>query len=180
MALKGARKITDGTNIEFFGNTAMTAAEKGEVVVFDGQDGAGAFGSGVSRDDNTATVSLVISADGGSGQRVAGLLLNDVVNYDLTRQHLNQHKDEVQAGGKVTLLRHGVVTTDMISGTPLPGIPAYFIYDITQSKAVVTPTKVVDGPSTESTASEDNTYRVGTFLSAEDSDGFATIEVNIP
>jgi Arc/MetJ family transcription regulator len=40
-----------------------------------------------------------------SGKVPVGLLLNDMVNIDLTRQHLNQHKDEVQKGGKVTLLK---------------------------------------------------------------------------
>ena len=53
-----------------------------------------------------------------SGAYPLGVLLNDMVNLDLTRQHLNQHKDEVQKGGKITILRKGYVVTDAISGTP--------------------------------------------------------------
>ena len=55
-----------------------------------------------------------------------GILLNDVVNKDLTRTHLNQHKDEVQKGGKVTVLRKGYVVTNAITGQdPVAGSGAY-------------------------------------------------------
>ena len=50
-------------------------------------------------------------------EKPVGLLLNDVVNLDLTRQHINYAKDEVQQGSKVLLLRVGTVTTDQISGS---------------------------------------------------------------
>jgi ABC-type phosphate/phosphonate transport system ATPase subunit len=36
-----------------------------------------------------------------SGTKPAGLLLNDVVSLDLTRQHINWFRDEVQVGGNV-------------------------------------------------------------------------------
>jgi hypothetical protein len=60
-----------------------------------------------------------------SGAKPVGVLLNDVVNLDLTRQHINWHKDEVQQGGKVTLLQVGQVTTDSVTGAIAAGEPAY-------------------------------------------------------
>ena len=77
-------------------------------------------------DDSLAVVTTVIANP--SGQKPAGLLLNDVVNLDLTRQHINWHKDEVQTGSKVALLRQGQVTTNsVVSGVaPTIGEDAYF------------------------------------------------------
>ena len=92
-----------------------------------------------------------------------GVLLNDVVNYDLTRQHINWHKDEVQAGGKVTLLRQGQVTTNYI----LPGaIPS------AGSGAFLAVSGYIGTSST-------NSVKIGTFLSAKDSDGYAKVSVNL-
>ena len=81
-------------------------------------------GSGAALDQAGAKVSYVADA---SGAVHAGLLLNDMVNLDLTRQHINWHKDEVQKGGKVTLLTQGNVVTNMIypGDTPTAGGLAY-------------------------------------------------------
>ena len=54
-------------------------------------------GSGASLDNGNAVVTYAADP---SGKVPLGLLINDMVNIDLTRQHLNQHKDEVQKGGK--------------------------------------------------------------------------------
>ena len=63
-------------------------------------------GSGASLDNGT----VVTYAAAPSGKVAVGVLLNDMVNIDLTRQHLNQHKDEVQKGGKVLFsLRVGLL-----------------------------------------------------------------------
>ena len=75
-------------------------------------------GSGVAMDDANAKVTARNAA--ASGSKPVGVLLNDVVNLDLTRQHINFHQDEVQKGSKVTLLQIGQITTDNISGTPAP------------------------------------------------------------
>lgn len=58
-----------------------------------------------------------------------GVLLNDVVDLDLTRRHINHHKDEVQAGGKVTLLKKGWVALSGVQGEPEVGKTAYFTED---------------------------------------------------
>ena len=153
MALKSDR-IELLTDISFFMNTT---AERGGVA---GIAVGGTAGSGVSMDDANAVVAYVAAV---SGTRPLGVLLNDVVNLDLTRQHINWHKDEVQVGGKVTLLRNGQVTTDrLVSGiTPTAGTPAYV------------------GASGLIGTSSTNAVQIGTFLSGKDSDGYAKVSVNI-
>jgi hypothetical protein len=150
MALKSDR-IELLTDISFFMNTT---AERGGVV------SAVTSGSGVSMDDANAVVAYAAAA---SGANPVGVLLNDVVDLDLTRQHINWHKDEVQVGGKVTVLRQGQVTTDrLVSGvTPTVGAPAYV------------------GASGLIGTSSTNAVQIGSFLSAKDADGYAKVSVNI-
>ena len=153
MALKSDR-IELLTDISFFMNTT---AERGGIA---GIAVGGTAGSGVSMDDASAVVAYVAAV---SGTRPLGVLLNDVVDLDLTRQHINWHKDEVQKGGKVTLLRVGQVTTNqLVSGiTPTAGTPAYV------------------GASGLIGTSSTNAVQIGTFLSAKDADGYAKVSVNI-
>lgn len=150
MALKPDR-IEARTDISFFMNTV---AERGGVAsVVTG-------GAGVAMDDASAVVGYAASV---SGAVPVGILLNDVVNIDLTRQHINWYKDEMQVGGKVTLLRQGQVTTNMlVSGnTPSAGAPAYV------------------GPNGLLSTASTNAARVGTFLSSKDADGYVKVDVNI-
>ena len=98
-----------------------------------------------------------------------GILLNDVVNKDLTRTHLNQHKDEVQKGGKVTVLRKGWVVTDRIAGSPVAGNVAYV-----QGTGLITNHMYPD------TAQASGNLAIGRFLSSPDEDGYAKVEVNLP
>jgi len=168
MALKPDRKYTIGTDITAFMNET---GEKGEVLVYS------TGGSGAGMDDDSEVVTTP-SADP-SGERLAGVLLNDVVNLDLTRQHINWHKDEVQLGGKITLLRQGEIVTNVIDTgvTPTIGAPAYYAAGAITSGGTtqgwITTTKVTDN-------GEDNdVYRVGTFKTIKDSDGYARVEVNI-
>lgn len=148
MALKPDR-IEHLTDISFFMNTT---AERGGVASFV------TGGVGVSMDDADAVVAYAAAV---SGSVPAGILLNDVVDLDLTRQHINWHKDEVQVGGKVTLLRVGQVTTDKVTGNPSAGDAAY-----------------VGVSGTVSTTST-NAVKIGTFLSGKDADGYAKVAVNI-
>ena len=115
MALKPDR-IEAYTDVSFFMNET---GERGGIVVHS------TAGSGSAMDDSNAVVEYATSQ---SGTNPAGLLLCDVVDLDLTRQHINWHKDEVQKGSKVTILRQGFVVTDMIvSGvSPTAGDPAYY------------------------------------------------------
>lgn len=162
MALKGDRYELR-TDISFFmlvpNPTGTLAAERGRIVVH------GTSGSGAAMDQAKANV--VIPTGGTSGTYPAGLLLNDVVNLDLTRQHINWHRDEVQNGNKVTLAREGFWVTNMIHGSPTAGQNAYF--DVS---GYLTPTNPA-GANTGFPGS------VGRFLSAPDADGYAKVDIMI-
>lgn len=151
MALKGDR-VEHLTDVSYFLSQGVTT--RGRIVVHN------TGGSGVALDDGNALVQ--VPTGGVSGTEPAGLLLNDVVNLDLTRQHYNMHKDEVQLGGKVTLLRRGWVVTNVVSGTPTIGADAYY------------------NLSGELTATDPgNSTKVGKFLSLVDADGYAKVDINI-
>lgn len=152
MALKPDR-VELLTDVSFFMNT--TAERGGVVSVVTATSGVG-----VSMDDANAVVAYAAVA---SGAKPVGLLLNDVVDLDLTRQHINWHKDETQVGGKVTVLRQGQVTTNMLVAgtTPSAGADAYV------------------GASGLIGTSSTNAVKVGQFLSAKDTDGYVKVSVNL-
>ena len=154
MALKPDR-IETQTDVSFFMNS--TATRGGIASISTG-------GSGVAMDDAGAVVAY---ATAGSGAKPVGVLLNDVVNLDLTRQHINWHKDEVQQGGKVSLLQIGQVTTDRVTGAIAAGSPAFV-----GASGLFTATAPTDIDS------ELAQHRVGTFLSSRDSDGYVKVAVN--
>jgi hypothetical protein len=151
MALKPDR-IEHLTDVSFFMNTAE---ERGGVVsVVTATSGVGA-----SMDDANAVVAYAAAA---SGAKPIGILLNDVVDLDLTRQHINWYKDEVQKGGKVTVLRQGVVVTDKVAGTPSAGADAF-----------------VANSGVISTTQASGAVKIGQFLSSKDADGYAKVSVNL-
>ena len=158
MALKTDRSTLQ-TDISFFMNEAATRG--GVAVISTG-------GSGASMDNGTA---LVTYAALPSGQVPMGVLVNDMVDIDLTRQHLNQHKDEVQKGGKVTLLAKGWVVTSNLEGTdPNAGDVAYLAHSGNLASSNI------GGDSTISGAR----LVVGRFLSDVDEDGYAKVYVDLP
>ena len=148
MALKGDRNVLE-TDISFFINVT---AEKGQLLCVSTQ------GSGAAMDNSS---SLATTA---SGTNVPlGIVLNDVVNIDQTRQHINWHKDEVQQGGKVTILSKGTVVTDQITGTPTAGMVAY-----------------LNTGGTVGAQAHGESLAVGRFLSTKDADGYAKVAINLP
>ena len=153
MALKSDR-LELQTDISFFYNAGT--ATRGCVVAH-----GSTAGSGAAMDQGANLCVKSTSAV------PVGILLNDVVNKDLTRTHLNQHKDEVQKGGKVTVLRKGYVVTNTIHGTPSAGDAAYAV------------AHSADGASAGDIATS-GTYQIGRFLSSKDEDGYAKVEVNLP
>lgn len=148
MALKGDHEYF-ATEVGFFMNET---GNRGCVVTISGG------GSGAALDQALAVCTIPVN---GSGVPL-GILLNDVVNLDLTRYHLNFHKAEVQQGNKVCILRQGWVVTNSISGTPAVGNTAYFT-----GGGKVTP-------------SNTGSYPVGRFMSSMDEDGYAKVVVNLP
>ena len=156
MALKSDRSTLQ-TDISFFMNEAATRG--GVAVISTG-------GSGASMDNGSA---LVTYAAAPSGTAAMGLLINDMVSIDLTRQHLNQHKDEVQKGGKVTLLSKGWVVTSNLEGTdPNAGDVAYLAHSGNLSSSNI--------------GGDDSAEKmvVGRFLSDVDEDGYAKVFIDLP
>ena len=159
MALKSDRNEVE-TDISFFMN---------EVATRGGIASISTVGSGAAMAQAGA---LVTYAALPSGKIPVGLLVNDMVNIDLTRQHINQHKDEVQKGGKVTLLRKGYVVTNNIEGTtPTAGAPAYVAHSGNLSIADL---------SNDDTDADGSTRVVGRFLSTVDEDGYAKVYIDLP
>ena len=163
MALKSDRNELQ-TDISFFMNEVATRG--GVVSISTG-------GSGAAMDQGGALVTYTAA----SGKAPLGILLNDMVNVDLTRQHINQHKDEVQKGGKVSILKKGTIVTNMIDdaapdhGTAVTagqiayassGNAGYFSNQYTHDR------------------SEGKTMVVGRFVSTVDDEGYAKIEINLP
>jgi hypothetical protein len=149
MALKGDRNELD-TDISFFINET---AEKGEFLSIS------TAGSGAAMDNSNAVVTSIADA---SGALFAGVLLNDVVNIDQARYHINWQKDEVQQGGKVTLLRKGFIVTDQVFGTPTAGQDCYL------------------ANSGQCSATADAGHaKIGQFLSTLDANGYAKVAVNV-
>jgi hypothetical protein len=153
MALK-ADRIEKETDISYFMNEV---AERGGVVTLSGNGGSGA-----AMDQGVNLVTYLANPSGNFRQ--VGVLLNDVVNIDLTRQHLNQYKNEVQRGSKVTLLRKGYVVTNMIQGTPTSHSSAFVGHSGNFSAVSLSGHNGV----------------VGEFMTRRDQDGFAKVEVNFP
>lgn len=152
MALLAHRKHVD-SRIDFFMNET---AERGGVVSFS------TAGSGEANDQGGQLATYAASP---SGKVPIGILMNDIVNLDLTRQHLNWYKDEVQKNSKVTIWEKGEVLTNMIQ----PGITvgagdrAWL-----HASGYVANTGFLGGPV------------VGKFMSTKDENGFAKLEVNLP
>jgi hypothetical protein len=156
MALRPDRSREGLDHIDFFCND--TTALRGGIAVI--STGA----SGVALDNSSAVVTYAADP---SGKMALGVLMQDVVNYDLTTRDSNVHKQEVQTGGKVTVRDNCVVTTDRIfpGNTPTVGALAY----VTQS-GYITSTLAAEGVT--------KTPQVGRFLSTKDEDGFAKVHIN--
>ncbi len=147
-------------------HTCPTATQRGVVLT------EGTSGSGVGIGDSAGVADFPGGSTSASpsGYRVAGLLLNDMVNIDLTRYHLNFQKDEVQVGNRCTLLRKGRVTTNAIAGgvTPVVGDAAYLT-----TAGNLTNTKSTTGGLAA-------TPKVGEFRTGLDENGYATVDVQLP
>ncbi len=154
MALLAHRKSLD-SRIDFFMNET---AERGGIVSFS------TAGSGEANDQSQQ---LATYAANPSGAIPIGILMNDMVNLDLTRQHINWNKDEVQKGSKVTIWEKGEVLTNMIQpGVTITAGQEAFLH----ASGYVSNTNFLD----------QSNNRVGRFMSTKDENGFAKLEVNLP
>ena len=150
MALKADRQI-DSVEIGFYVNEV---AEKGLIVV------PLTAGSGIALDSslNVATV----SADA-SGVNPLGMLMNDFVSIDVTKQYLNYHKDQAVLGSKATIMTKGWAVTNKVTGTPSAG----------ETAVLAASGYVTDG--TDAVA----TPKVGKFRSSVNEDGFIRLYVDL-
>lgn len=153
MGLKGDRYIPDGgTTIDYFMDEV---AERGGCATYS------TGGSGAAFDQAEAVVTYAANP---SGKLPAGILLQDMVDLNLTKHHLNWHQDQLQKGGKVTLAKKGFVVTNMIVASTTPNV---------NSKAYVRESGLLGNTG----ASAD--LKVGTWGSKKDEDGYAKLHINI-
>ena len=159
MALKSDRHELQ-TDISFFMDEAAT---RGGVVVH-----GSTTGSGAAMDQGKAVVTYAAAP---SGKVPVGLLRNDMVDIDLTRQHVNWHKDEVARGGKVTLLTQGWVVTNSIEGAAgAAGGAAYLAHSGNLAASNIGGDDSMEGGDKV----------VGRFLSGADEDGYYKVSINLP
>jgi hypothetical protein len=152
MALKPYLQINPAdTYIDYFMNVV---GEKGQFVVHD------TAGSGEALDDANNVVAL---PTGDIGDTIpAGLLFSEVVDKDLTQNHLNVHKMEVQVGGKVCIAKRGSFLTNRLASGDTPTVGDALHYDD-------------NGDFTTTTTSP----KVGRFMGEVDADGYVKIDLNV-
>lgn len=152
MALKPLRHNVVDT-IDFF--VDATAIRGGIMSVKTGA-------SGMALDDGAAVVEYKAAA---SGANPVGLLLNDVVNDDLSQTHRNYLRDEVQVGEKCTLATQGTFATNMIMGAVSPTAGQTAFLDVS---GYITNADAGGNPP------------VGRWMSSKDENGYAKITISLP
>jgi len=150
MALKADRQI-DAVEIGYFINEV---AEKGLIVV------PLTAGSGIALDSAMNVATVAASA---SGNYPLGMLMNDFVSIDVTKQYLNYHKDQSILGSKATIMTKGWAVTNKVTGTPAGNQTAV----LTASGYVTTGTVSATTPA------------VGRFRSKVNADGFVRLYVDL-
>lgn len=160
MALK-ADRYEARTDISFYYNQGV--ADRGGVVVHGATAGSG---GAMDQGANLVRYKTAVAPSGSTlGDVPVGILLNDVVDKDLTRTHLNIYKDEVQLGNKVTILRGGYVVTNKLDAVTV--VAGQIAYASPVTAGNITNTGVL-------------AHAIGRFLSSKDADGYAKVEVNLP
>lgn len=155
MALKSDR-VNYGDDISYFWTGAV--AERGGIATIT------TAGSGAAMDQSAAVAGYAADP---SGKTPIGVLMNDVVNLDLTRQHKNFHRDEVQLNGKVTLWQDCKVVTNMFAPAQTPGAGA---------RLFVTVSGLLTATDFGAAASP----VVGVALSTRDEEGYAKVQIKLP
>lgn len=167
MALKPDLWIGAVQHVDFYMNVA---GEKGEFVCIN--TSTSPSGAGMDQSEGVAfkhtTASTIAGGVASGAVRPLGVLMTDVVSVDLTRQHLNQYKDEAQVGSKVWILGNNswVVTNAIRAGiTPAIG-----------ETAILAPSGQVTNVGSHGVS---GAVAVGRFLSVKDENGYAKVLVDI-
>lgn len=160
MALKSDRNIVDW-DLAYY---CDTTASKGMLAFH--TTNTGPSPSGGFMDQGEAVVTFPANP---SGHTPLGFLLDDVVNQDLTQQHLDHNRAVVQVGSKVSIATRGWLCTDKIQGTPSGGMLC-----LPGGTGHVTTDGHVNGVAASGLVA------VGRFMGAKDADGFAKVSFNLP
>ena len=161
MALK-PHFVTIHDDISYYVQTitgpSTTRMERGGILCV----AAGTPGSGQALDSSNQVVQYVTDP---SGYTAVGILMQDFVDIDLSRQMLNPYKEEEVIGKKCTVMRKGEVTTNMI---------------VTNSATGTIPAIAYAGPSglITQTASTGRPT-IGKFMSRVDADGYAKVYIDL-
>jgi len=154
MALKGDRFIPlDGTRWDIYMDEV---AERGGIISY------ASVGSGRAYDQ---AANLGTYAANPSGKVPIGVILEDMVDVDLTRYKLNQHRSEVQKGQKISVATKGMLVTNRVEGSVTTAGPAYLGHS---------------GLFTATSAGTTQNPLVGRFDSTPDPDGFVKVYINLP
>ena len=156
MAIKVDRQV-DSVELRYFLNET---AVNGKILV------VSTAGSGVAMD---STANLATVAGNSSGNLPIGMLLNEVVNVDQTRQNINWHKDQTQQGDKVTIMTKGWAVTDELTGTIAAG-----------NFAILSSSGTLAQLAPGGTWNEAANPKCGVFrTNKSDTDGFATVYIDL-
>lgn len=139
--------------------TCDDAAEKGVFLCWE------LSGSGAVLGETHGTVQLAADP---SGLKVAGCLLQDIVNIDETMFTRNFNKEEAVVGDFVDVASRGHVWTNKYTGSPT-----------NQAKAYLTANGVVT-PTVSSTGGTSATPFVGKFGGLPDEDGYVKVHFALP
>lgn len=156
MSLKAMVSV-DVYNTRYFFNGV---SEKGVVL------SVGTAGSGVAI-DNSFNVAVV--APVASGSKPLGILLDEFVNIDLTRFPINWHKQQAASGDKASICQKGYVTTDKIVASSINAGDFAVLYN----------NGVLSGVAPDASWNHVANPKVGVFRTNKDSDGFATVYVDL-
>lgn len=155
MALKADRKTIE----EDITLSCLAISERGYVLCYS------TAGSGVAVGASAGYVDRFANP---SGKIPVGVLMHDVVDLDLSRYHLNFHKEVMASGSPVAILRKGRVTTNAYTGSPTAGATAYLT-----TGGTLTPTMSTTGGTAA-------TPKVGQFVGIPDADSYVTVDINLP
>ena len=179
MALKTDRIHID-SQIDFFMNEV---AERGGIVC------VSTAGSGSAMDQAKQLCTYPASV---SGAKPLGVLMGDMVDIDLTRQHENWFKEEVVKGGKVTIWNKCTVVTDRVypgitvaAGDVAYAAPSGYVSNRVHYAPWSAWTRnqiLASGTHDPGVMIPPDFYdlAVGRFLSTKDEDGYAKLSVNLP
>ena len=121
---------------------------------------------GVLSTSATAGALTYLTVPTGAGVQPVGVLLDDVEDLNFDRHPEYLQREVIDIGGVVGVVNKGEVQTDLIVGTPAQGNPAYL-----HPSGYVGPAQLTDGVNPAP--------RVGTFRTALDANGFATVLVDL-